>query len=229
MDEPRNNDKDIDKSENQDTEQTSSCGPLMFIGFVLALTVGKVMGKAAIDDPHFRFLLFASSGGLVVGILCGIIPLIYGYKKLLHKNRIAIIWGCFIVCSICGLVGGLILAVPACILSVVAMYCLNNKERVDVVFRSINKNFIALYLASLLIIFTYVPWSKLYRVSPAVYIPDGYRFVWSQTTYPSSIDFGRLGLEFICITILFGIVYLIKNYTGKPLEQMKKSSTEGNK
>ena len=68
------------------------------------------MTKEDIMDQNTAFQIGVWVGAFVVGALTGLAPLIAGIKK--NKTGLAV--GGFFACVICGLILGLILALPCC-------------------------------------------------------------------------------------------------------------------
>ena len=76
------------------------------------------------DSYYVAYLIGTLVGALVAGALLGLIPLILGRKK--GKNGLAI--GGFAACVVSGLLLGAVLAVPVCIVFVVLILVLKDKN-----------------------------------------------------------------------------------------------------
>lgn len=67
-------------------------------------------GENKMNDYQFGVII----GSLVVGLICGAIPLVIG----INKKKLGLGIGGLIACVVSGLIFGLILAIPICILFV---------------------------------------------------------------------------------------------------------------
>lgn len=65
------------------------------------------------------------------------------------------------------------------------------------------------YLIFVVIACVYVPWQRVHRDNPALKLSMGYSLVWKVPSHGSAIDYGKVGLELLAVSAVFGIAYLV--------------------
>ena len=88
-------------------------GCLSFIIVIIAGVIGKVIAKSLIRDPGASLYISHLGGGLLIGAMCGLIPLYFSKKCAKSFDRpLLISWGSVLLCVIAGFIGGVPFALP---------------------------------------------------------------------------------------------------------------------
>lgn len=116
--------------EHKDDKQSAGVGCLSVILILIAGAIGKAVAKSYIKDPVANLYISHIFGGVFIGSACGLLPYYLSKKRLKENHHTkTITFGSLLLCSVAGLLGGYIMAIPASVVLSSCIWYLSNKQK----------------------------------------------------------------------------------------------------